>query len=91
MNTLRDNAAVGRLEMEESGQTVFADYRLEGTRLIIDHVEAPPSLRGTGAAGRFMTGLGEFARSKDLKIVPLCGYAARWLRGSAGYRDLIVG
>ena len=91
MNTLRDNAAEGRLEMDEAGQTVFADYRLDGTRLIIDHVEAPPALRGTGAAGRFMTGLAELARSRGLKILPLCGYAARWLRGSAGYRDLIVG
>jgi len=91
MNTLRDDAAVGRLEMDEAGLTVFADYRLDGSRLIIDHVEAPMPLRGTGAAGRFMTGLAEFARSKDLQIVPLCGYAARWLRASADYRDLIAG
>jgi predicted GNAT family acetyltransferase len=91
MITLRDDAAAGRLEMDEAGQTVFADYRLDGARLIIDHVEAPPSLRGTGAAGRFMTSLAEFARSYDLKIVPLCGYAARWLRGSAAYRDLVAG
>jgi predicted GNAT family acetyltransferase len=90
MNTLWDNAAVGRLEMDEAGLRVFADYRLDGTRLIIDHVEAPMPLRGTGAAGRFMTSLAEFARSKDLKVVPLCGYAARWLRGSAEYRDLIA-
>ena len=91
MNSLRDNASAGRLEMDEAGQTVFADYRLDGTRLIIDHVEAPAPLRGTGAAGRFMTGLAQFARSNDLKIVPLCGYAARWLRASSAYRDLIAG
>jgi predicted GNAT family acetyltransferase len=90
VNVLRDNAAAGRLEMDEEGRTVFADYRLDGTRLIIDHVEAPPSLRGTGAAGRFMTALARFARSRGLAIVPLCGYAARWLRGSAEYRDLVV-
>jgi predicted GNAT family acetyltransferase len=89
MTTLRDDAAAGRLEMDEAGQTVFADYRLDGARLIIDHVEAPPSLRGTGAAGRFMIGLAQLARSKDLRIVPRCGYAARWLRSSAEYRDLV--
>jgi predicted GNAT family acetyltransferase len=87
--TLRDDAAAGRLEMDEAGQTVFADYRLDGARLIIDHVEAPMALRGTGAAGRFMTCLARFARSKDLTIVPLCGYAAQWLRASAEHRDLI--
>jgi predicted GNAT family acetyltransferase len=90
MTILRDDTAAGRLEMDEAGETVFADYRLDGTRLIVDHVEAPKSLRGTGAAGRFMTGLAELARSRDLTIVPLCGYAARWLRANDTYRDLVV-
>ncbi len=90
MNALRDDAAAGRLEMDEAGQTVFADYRLDGARLIIDHVEAPLALRGTGAAGRFMTGLAHFARERDLTVVPLCGYAARWLRASDEHRDLIA-
>ena len=53
MSDLHDNPATRRLEMIEDGQTVFADYRREGRRLIIDHVEAPQALRGTGAAGRF--------------------------------------
>ena len=90
MSPLRNDTAAHRLEMDEAGETVFADYRLDGSRLIIDHVEAPPSLRGTGAAGRFMTALAQFARSKDLTLVPLCGYAARWLRSSAEHRDLIA-
>ena len=38
-----------------------------------------------------MTELALFARSKGLKIVPICGYAARWLRTSAEHRDLIAG
>ena len=91
MSNLRDCVATRRLEVDEDGQVVFANYRRDGARLFIDHVEAPPSLRGTGAAGRFMTELALFARSKGLKIVPLCGYAARWLRTSAEHRDLIAG
>jgi predicted GNAT family acetyltransferase len=91
VNSLRNNVAAGRLEMDEDGLTVFADYRLDGRRLIIDHVEAPQPLRGSGAAGRFMTLMARFARSEGLKIVPICGYAARWLRASAEYRDLIAG
>lgn len=89
MATLRDNAASGRLEMDEAGHVVFADYRLGQGRLIVDHVEAPPILRGTGASGRFMQVLADWARSKDLRITPLCGYAASWLRRSPDNRDLI--
>jgi hypothetical protein len=90
MALLRDNAAVRRLEMEEGGHIVFADYRRAGGRLIIDHVEAPPVLRGTGAAGRFMEALAAEARASGEKIVPLCGYAAAWLRRHPEYRDLVA-
>jgi predicted GNAT family acetyltransferase len=69
---------------------VFADYRLEPGVIVIDHVEAPPPLRGTGASGRFMRALAEDARARGLRILPLCGYAATWLSRHADYRDLIA-
>jgi uncharacterized protein len=75
----RDNRAVSRFEIDEAGQTVWADYRRADGRLIIDHVEAPPPLRGTGAAGRLMTAIAEQARTEGVSIIPLCGYAADWL------------
>ncbi len=80
MVSLHDNIASGRLEMAEGGETVFARYRRQPGRLIIDHVEAPHALRGTGAAGRFMRALADQARAAGEEIVPLCGYAAAWLR-----------
>jgi hypothetical protein len=75
--------------MEEAGQVVFADYRRAGSRLIIDHVEAPMALRGTGAAGRLMAALSADARAKGLRITPICGYAAAWLRRSKEFGDLV--
>lgn len=79
MAALRDDEAGGRLELNEQGLVVFADYRRAPGRLIIDHVEAPMALRGTGAAGRFMSALVLYARAKRLKLTPLCSYAAHWL------------
>jgi hypothetical protein len=90
MTRLRDNAAARRLEMDEGGQTVFAEYRRAGGRLIIEHVEAPAALRGTGAAGRFMEALAADARADGEKIVPLCGYAAAWLQRHPDNRDLVA-
>ena len=80
MGELRDDAARRRLEMDEAGQVVFADYRRVGDRLFIDHVEAPMALRGTGAAGRFMHALTEKARREGLTLTPICSYAAVWLQ-----------
>ena len=80
---LTDNEKLGRFEMVESGQIVFADYRIADGRLFIDHVESPIALRGSGAAGRLMALVVQRARDSDLQIVPVCGYAAAWLRRNA--------
>ncbi len=87
MSDLRDTGA--RYEMEEQGETSYADYRRTGERLYIDYVFAPPALRGTGASGRLMSALSADARAKGLKITPICGYAAAWLRRSREFGDLL--
>ena len=74
------NPAHSRYELEVDGLIAFADYQRSGQTLVIPHVEAAPALRGTGAAGRLMTRVAETARSEGMKIVPLCGYAAAWLK-----------
>ena len=89
MSDLRNNEARSRYEMDEQGMTSWADYRLKGERLYIDHVESPVPLRGSGAAGRLMAALAQDARQKGLKITPICGYAATWLRRSKEYRELL--
>ena len=87
MTDLRDTG--DRYEMDEQGQTSWADYRLSGERLYLDHVESPAALRGTGAAGRLMAALSADVRAKGLKITPICGYAAAWLRRSKDFGDLV--
>ena len=89
MSELRDDKTAGRFEMDEQGQTVFATYRRVGDRLLIDHVEAPSALRGSGAAGRMMEALAAQAREENRRITPLCGYAAAWLARRPEHRDLI--
>ena len=88
-NPVIDNVGRSRFELVEQGLTAFADYRREPGRLIIPHVEAPPALRGAGTAGRLMKGVAEQARSAGETIVPLCGYAAAWLRRHPEYEDLV--
>jgi predicted GNAT family acetyltransferase len=89
MSELRNNCERSRYEMEEAGETAYADYRLNGEHLFVDYVYAPPALRGTGTAGRLMAALSADARAKGLKITPICGYAAAWLRRSHEFRDLV--
>lgn len=76
----RDNKNQSRFELEVDGLVAFADYRRTTNGLQILHVEAPPALRGTGAASRLMAHIAEAARAEGLPIIPWCGYAASWLR-----------
>ncbi len=77
---MHDNVEGRRFEMGEPGQMVFADYRRRGELLFIDHVETPPALRGAGAAGALMEAIVEQAREEGRTIVPVCSYAAAWLK-----------
>ena len=88
MSELRDTG--DRFEMDEAGETAFADYRRTDGRLFIDYVFSPPALRGTGAAGRLMSAVAAKAREDGLKITPICGYAAAWLTRSKEFGDLIA-
>jgi len=88
MSELRDTGE--RYEMDEEGLTSYADYRLAGERMYIDYVFSPVPLRGTGASGRLMAAVAADARAKGLKVTPICGYAAAWLRRSSEFRDLVA-
>ncbi len=88
-DAVRENPATGRYELEVDGRVVFANRRRSGSTLYITHVEAPVPLRGTGAAGRLMRGIMEAARREGLSVVPLCGYAAAWIRRRREYHDLM--
>jgi predicted GNAT family acetyltransferase len=90
MSDVVDNKGAQRFELTEQGQVAFADYHLSGDRLVLPHVEAPPALRGTGAAGRLMEGVLTQARERGLKVVPICGYAAAYIRRHQEWQDLLA-
>jgi len=74
-----DNTKESRFEYTVNGSIAFANYRREGGTLYIDYVESPSELRGTGAAGNLMQNIMASARKENLKVVPICGYAASWM------------
>ena len=85
-----DNRDHQRFELLVDGQVVFASYRRQPGRLVITYVEAPPALRGSGAAGRLMQGLLEHARAEGLKVMPLCPYARAWMQRHPEFKDVGV-
>jgi uncharacterized protein len=84
-----DNKDEQRFEREENALLVWAEYRIRDGRYLIPHVEADPPLRGTGAAGRLMHDIVEYARANQLMIVPRCSYARAWFARHPEARDVL--
>ncbi len=59
------------------------------TKIIIEHTEVDPSQEGKGYARKLVNAAVDFARSKNIKILPLCPYAKRVLEGSDTYKDVL--
>ena len=73
-----DNMEESRFEREENGLLAWATYRIHDGKYQIPHVEADPPLHGTGAAGRLMQDIVDYARAQQLVIEPRCSYARAW-------------
>ncbi|MES2961163.1 MAG: GNAT family N-acetyltransferase [Pseudomonadota bacterium] len=86
---MKDNKQNSRFEIITDGLVTFADYRLEKNILTIKYVEAPIELRGAGTAGKLMEEIAKKADAENLKIIPICGYAAVWLRKHKNYHHLL--
>ena len=78
--SFKNNTTAKRFEYTVDSHTAFANYRIENGLLYIDYVEAPPLLRGTGAAGKLMQNILDEAYAAKLKVVPVCSYAIAWMR-----------
>ncbi|HKY18263.1 MAG TPA: GNAT family N-acetyltransferase [Rhizomicrobium sp.] len=84
-----DNSAQSRFERTENGLMAWAEYRIRDGKHQIFHVEADPSLRGTGAADRLMQDIVEQARSHQLVLVPRCSYARAWFARHKDAADVL--
>lgn len=75
-----NNTSKSRYELPVGGHLAIAEYRLEANNLVITHVEVPPELQGQGIAAKVMAGVVEDAKKRGLTIVPVCSYAAAYLK-----------
>ncbi len=88
---VQDSPERSRFELPVGGLLAFADYRLADGRLTITHVETPEALRGSGVASRLMQGVVDAARSRGLKVAPVCPYAVAFFKRHPESQDLLYG
>ena len=75
--------------MDTEGGVAFARYRREGDTLMILHTEVPGALEGRGLGSQLVAGILDLVRSRNEKVVPLCGFVRRFIALHPDYAGLV--
>ncbi len=82
------NEGENRFEVWIDGNLSTLDYIQNGMNFVITHVGVHPELRGQGIAAKITQAGLEYARMNSLKVIPLCSYAAAYIRRNPQYAEL---
>lgn len=82
------NEAENTFEVWIEGYRSKLDYIQEGKNFVITHVGVHPTLRGQGVAGKIVEAGLEYARKNSLRVVPMCSYAAAYIRRNPRHMEL---
>ncbi len=75
-------------EVSVNGLLSKLDYIQDKDTFVITHVGVHPELRGQGMAGKLTQAGLEFAKAKSLRVIPMCSYAAAYIRRHPQYAEL---
>ena len=82
------NEAENRFEVWIDGHLSKLDYIQDGKNFVITHVGVYPEFRGQGVAGKIVDASLEYAKQNSLRVIPMCSYAAAYIRGNPEYMEL---
>ena len=82
------NETERRFEVSINGLLSKLDYIQDKDTFVITHVGVHPELRGHGVAGKLTQASLEFAKAKSLRVIPMCSYAAAYIRRNPQYAEL---
>jgi predicted GNAT family acetyltransferase len=82
------NEANHTFEVWIDGQLSKLDYIQDARNFVITHVGVFPEHRGQGVAGKIVEAGLQYARRNSLRVIPMCSYAAAYIRRNPQYMEL---
>ncbi|KXK14219.1 MAG: Acetyltransferase (GNAT) family protein [Chloroflexi bacterium OLB14] len=86
---ITNNTSENRFEVWVNNLGSKLDYIESKDTLTITHVGVHPDLRGSGIAGKLTQHAFDYAKSKSLRVIPMCSYAAAWIQRHEEYKELV--
>lgn len=87
-NTVRDNPAMHRFELDADGGMAVAYYQLAPGVITFTHTEVPQALSGHGIGSALVQGALEQVRARHLKVVARCPFVASYMARHPEFNDL---
>ena len=86
-----DNPTASRFELRADGELLGSIvYRLHGDVITLVHTEVDPAHSGQGHAATLARSALDDARSRGMKVVPMCPYVASYIGKHPEYADLVA-
>ncbi len=82
------NPSENRFETWINEKLSKLDYIQDGKNFVITHVGVHPELRGQAVAGKIVEAALQYAKEKSLRVIPMCSYAAAYIRRHPEYAEL---
>ena len=89
-DTVRDNPALNRFELDVDGQMAVAYYQLAPGVITFRHTEVPQELSGHGIGSKLVRGALEAARTRGFKVVAKCPFVAAYMAKHPELNDLLL-
>jgi uncharacterized protein len=82
------NPAHHAFEVWIDGHLSKLDYIQDAKNFVITHVGVHPEHRGQGVAAKIVDASLKYARENALRVIPMCSYAAAYIRRNPQYMEL---
>ena len=89
MESVTNNEAQNRFELEKDGQTAVSEYRRRNGTIVFTHTEVPLQLEGQGIGNTLARAALDYARSEGLRVVPRCRFIAAYIKRHPEFQDLV--
>ena len=86
---VKHNKEKHRFELEQNGLLSVVEYKMKGDVMAFLHTEVPEELEGKGIAARMAKFALEYAREKEIQIIPYCAYIKAYIERHPEYKVLI--
>jgi predicted GNAT family acetyltransferase len=89
-NSVRDNPASHRFELDAEGQIAYSEYRRANSVVTIMHTEAPKELNGKGIGSALVRGVLGLIRAEGAKVRPICPFVKGYIEKHPEFADLLA-